>query len=256
MEIKDRVALITGGASGLGRASAEILYKAGAKVVILDLNEDGAKAVAESMGSNAAYKKCDISIEGDVTAAIDFAMDTFGRIDIMINNAAFAVAEKTADKKKGPHSLENFMKVIRVCTIGTFDFSRQAACKMMLNEADADGAKGVIINTSTVASMDGQIGQVAYSAAKGAVNSMTLTMARDLSSEGIRVITICPGIFNTPALQGLPDNVKDALGKMVPYPPRLGKAEEYALMVKTAVECSYLNGEVIRLDGAIRMQPK
>ncbi len=256
MEIKDRVALITGGASGLGRATAEALYKAGAKIVILDLNEEGAQKTAESFGNNATFKKCDISLEADVTAAIDFAMEKYGRIDIMINNAAFAVAEKTADKKKGPHSLDNFMKVVRVCCIGTFDFSRQAACKMMLNEADADGAKGVIINTSTVASMDGQIGQVAYSAAKGAVNAMTLTMARDLSSEGIRVITICPGIFDTPALQGLPDNVKTALGKMVPYPPRLGKADEFALMVKTAVECSYLNGEVIRLDGAIRMQPK
>ncbi len=256
MIIKDRVALITGGASGLGKASAEMLYQAGAKVVILDLNEDNAKKTAEGLGGNAIFKKCDIGVEADVTAAIDYAMDKFGRIDIMINNAAFAVAEKTADKKKGPHSLENFIKVLRVCTIGGFDFSRQAACKMMLNEADSDGAKGVIINTSSVASMDGQIGQVAYSAAKGAINAMTLTMARDLSSEGIRVITICPGIFDTPALQGMPDNIKEALGKMVPYPPRLGNSAEFAALVKLAVETNYLNGEVIRLDGAIRMQPR
>lgn len=256
MDIKNRVALITGGASGLGFACAQSIIAAGGKVLILDINEDNAKAKAAELGANAAFKKCDVSIEADVTAAVDYAMSTFGRIDIMLNNAAFAVASKTADAKKGPHSLDDFMKVVRVCTIGAFDFSRQTACKMMLNEPDADGAKGVIINTSTVASMEGQIGQVAYSAAKGGINAMTLTMARDLAGEGIRVLTVCPGIFDTPALQGLPDNVKQALGKMVPFPPRLGRSEEFAKIVQTLIETNYINGEVIRLDGAIRMQPR
>ncbi len=256
MDIQGRVALVTGGAMGLGGTSVETLAAAGAKVVILDINEEAAKALADKIGANAVYGKCDIAIEADVDAAIKLAMDSFGRIDILLNNAAYVIAEKTADKKKGAHNLENFKKVVATNLVGAFNMTRQAAVCMMQNEGDADGAKGVIINTSSIAAFDGQIGQVSYSATKGAINSMTLTIARELSSEGIRCLTICPGLFLTPGMSQLPENVRQILEKGIPFPSRLGQMQEFANLVKLIVETNYFNGEIIRLDGALRMQPR
>ncbi len=256
MNLKDRVALVTGGASGLGRATVERLYKNQAKVVILDLQEEKGNKLASELGANAAFCKCDISNESDVKAAIDFAVSKFGRIDILVNNAAFAVAEKTTDPKKGMHNLDNFKKVVAVNTIGTFDMTRNATTKMLDNEPDASGGRGVVINVSTVASMEGQIGQVAYAASKGGVNAMTIVIARELANVGIRCVTIAPGIFDTPAMDFLSTQVKEALGKTIPFPSRLGHADEFASLVQHIIENDMLNGEVIRLDGAIRMQPR
>ncbi len=256
MDIKGRVAVVTGGAMGLGGASVEALAAAGAKVVILDINEEAAKAQAAKFGDNAVYAKFDLGSEADADAGIKLAMDSFGRIDILLNNAAYVIAEKTADKKKGAHNLENFKKVVAANLVGAFNMTRQAAVCMMQNEGDADGAKGVIINTSSVAAFDGQIGQVSYSATKGAINAMTLTIARELSSEGIRCVTICPGLFLTPGMSQLPDNVRQVLEKGIPFPQRLGHMYEFANLVKLIVETNYLNGEIIRLDGAIRMPPR
>ncbi len=256
MDIKGRVAIVTGGAMGLGGTSVETLAAAGAKVVIADINETAAKALVDKLGANAVFAKCDIAVEAEVDAAIKLAMDTFGRIDILLNNAAFIVAEKTADKKKGPHNLENFKKVVATNLVGAFNMTRQAAVCMMQNDPDADGAKGVIINTSSIASIEGQIGQVSYSATKGAMNAMTLTIARELASEGIRCVTICPGLFATPIMSQMPENMRQALEKGIPFPSRLGHMQEFANLVKLIVETNYINGEIIRLDGALRMQPR
>ena len=253
MQIKDSVFLVTGGASGLGAASARMAVDNGAKVVIADL-QDGS-AYAKELGANARFIKTDVTSEADGQAAVDLAVKEFGGLNVLINCAGIAVAEKTIGKN-GPHVLANFTRAITINLIGTFNMIRLAAVAIAAGKPNAAGERGVIVNTASVAAYDGQIGQAAYSASKGGVVGMTLPIARDLSRDGIRVLTIAPGIFETPMLLGMSKEVQDALGRMVPFPPRLGRAPEYAALARHMVENEMLNGEVIRLDGAIRMAPK
>jgi len=253
MQLKDSVFLVTGGASGLGAASARMAIENGAKVVIADL-QDGT-AYAKELGANARYIKTNVTAEADGKAAVELALKEFGGLNVLINCAGIAIGEKTIGKN-GPHALDTFTRVITVNLIGTFNMIRLASEAMAKGAPNASGERGVIVNTASVAAYDGQIGQAAYSASKGGVVGMTLPIARDLSRDGIRVCTIAPGIFETPMLLGMPKEVQDALGKMVPFPSRLGKAPEYAALARHIVENEMLNGETIRLDGAIRMAPK
>lgn len=255
MEIKGRIAIVTGGASGLGEATVRRLVSQGAQVAILDINEERGKAVAESLEGKSVFLKTNVANSEEVAQAVAFTWENFGRIDILVNCAATAVAMRTASKK-GPHSLEAFKKIIDVNLIGTFDVIRQTAYKMLENEPLESEERGVIINTASVAAFEGQIGQVAYTASKAAIVGMTLTIARDLAADGIRVCTIAPGIFDTPLLGSLPEDVKASLGKQVPFPSRLGRPDEYAMLVQHIIENPMLNGEVIRLDGALRMAPR
>ncbi|KDP88731.1 3-hydroxyacyl-CoA dehydrogenase [Cupriavidus basilensis] len=252
MEIRDNVFIVTGGASGLGEGSARMLAAAGGKVVIADLNEAAGTALAAELGGR--FVRCDVSNEADGQAVVD-AATALGRLAGLVNCAGIATANKTVGKN-GPHPLDAFDKTIRVNLVGTFNMIRLAAAAMVRNTPDAEGERGVIINTASVAAFDGQIGQAAYAASKGGVVAMTLAIARDLSRDGVRCMTIAPGIFETPMLLGMPQEVQDALGKMVPFPSRLGRPAEYAKMVAAIIGNTMLNGEVIRLDGAIRMQPK
>jgi len=252
MEIRDQVFIVTGGASGLGAGTARTLAEAGGKVVIADLNEAAGTALAQELGGR--FVRCDVTSEADGQAVVD-AATSLGTLRGLVNCAGIATASRTVGKT-GPHPLDQFARVININLIGTFNMIRLAATAMASNAPDAGGERGVIINTASVAAFDGQIGQAAYAASKGGVVAMTLAIARDLSRDGIRVMTIAPGIFETPMLLGMPAEVQDALGKMVPFPPRLGKPSEYAQLARAIVENPMLNGETIRLDGAIRMQPK
>jgi len=252
MQIRGNVFLITGGASGLGAASARLIAAEGGKVVIADLNEDAGNALAKELGG--AFVKCNVANEDDGASAVA-AATALGTLRGLVNCAGIAPAVKTVGKD-GPHPLDTFSKTISVNLIGTFNMIRLAAAAIAQTAPSEGGERGVIVNTASVAAYDGQIGQAAYAASKGGVVAMTLPIARDLSRSGIRVMTIAPGIFETPMLLGMPKEGQDALGAMVPFPPRLGKPDEYAMLVKQIVENPMLNGEVIRLDGAIRMQPK
>jgi NAD(P)-dependent dehydrogenase (short-subunit alcohol dehydrogenase family) len=255
MDIKGSVALITGGASGLGAAAAELFVSKGAKVVIADFNEEKGNQFAASLGENAVFVKCNVMSTADIQAAVDLAAEKYGRLDICLNSAGIASASRTIGKD-GPTPLEWYKMVIDVNLIGTFDCIRLAAWQMAKNQPNAAGEKGVIINVASVAAFDGQIGQAAYAASKAGVVGMTLPIARDLSRDGIRVNTIAPGIFDTPMMQLLPQAARDSLGAQVPFPPRLGDPKEFALLALHMVENSYLNAQAIRLDGAIRMAPK
>ncbi|RQR34149.1 MULTISPECIES: SDR family NAD(P)-dependent oxidoreductase [unclassified Burkholderia] len=252
MEIRDNVFLITGGASGLGAGTARMLAQAGGKVVLADLNEAAGAALAGELGG--VFVRCDVSSEVDAQAAVDAATRA-GTLRGLVNCAGIAPAAKTVGKD-GAHPLDVFAKTINVNLVGTFNMIRLAAAAMAATAPNAGGERGVIVSTASVAAYDGQIGQAAYAASKAGVAGMTLPIARDLSRHGIRVMTIAPGLFETPMLLGMPKDVQDALGAMVPFPPRLGKPDEYAMLVRQIVENPMLNGEVIRLDGAIRMQPK
>ncbi|TDN68628.1 3-hydroxyacyl-CoA dehydrogenase [Paraburkholderia sp. BL10I2N1] len=252
MEIRNNVFLITGGASGLGAATARLVVEHGGKVVLADLNQDAGNGLAKELGG--VFVKCDVSREEDATHAVE-AATKLGTLRGLINCAGVAPAIKTVGKD-GPHPLDAFAKTISINLIGTFNMIRLAAAAMSKNEPTENGERGVIVNTASVAAFDGQIGQAAYAASKSGVVGMTLPIARDLSRNAIRVMTIAPGIFETPMLLGMPQDVQDALGAMVPFPPRLGKPSEYAMLVKQILDNPMLNGEVIRLDGAIRMQPK
>lgn len=252
MEIRDQVFIVTGGASGLGAGTARTLAEAGGKVVIADLNEAAGTALAQELGGR--FVRCDVTSEADGQAVLE-AATSLGTLRGLVNCAGIATASRTVGKT-GPHPLDQFARVININLIGTFNMIRLAATAMARNTPNAGGERGVIINTASVAAFDGQIGQAAYAASKGGVVAMTLAIARDLSRDGIRVMTIAPGIFETPMLLGMPAEVQDALGKMVPFPPRLGKPSEYAQLARAIVENPMLNGETIRLDGAIRMQPK
>lgn len=252
MDIRGNVFLITGGASGLGAGTARMLAREGGKVVLADLNEAAGEALAHELGG--AFVRCDVSREEDAQAAVDAATHA-GTLRGLVNCAGIAPAVKTVGKE-GPHQLDVFAKTINVNLVGTFNMIRLAAAAMSANAPNADGERGVIISTASVAAFDGQIGQAAYAASKAGVAGMTLPIARDLSRNAIRVMTIAPGLFETPMLLGMPKDVQDALGAMVPFPPRLGKPAEYAMLVRQIIENPMLNGEVIRLDGAIRMQPK
>lgn len=252
MQIRDNVFIVTGGASGLGAGTARMLAEQGGKVVIADLNEAAGNALAEELG--ARFVRCDVTSETDGQAVVDAAVG-LGRLAGLINCAGIATANKTVGKN-GPHPLDAFETTIRINLIGTFNMIRLAAAAMVQNTPDDGGERGIIVNTASVAAFDGQIGQAAYAASKGGVVGMTLAVARDLSRDGVRCMTIAPGIFETPMLLGMPQEVQDALGKMVPFPPRLGRPAEYAQLVQAIIGNTMLNGEVIRLDGAIRMQPK
>ncbi|WP_322022189.1 SDR family NAD(P)-dependent oxidoreductase [Burkholderia sp. BCC1977] len=254
MEIRGNVFLITGGASGLGAGTARMLAQAGGKVVLADLNEAAGTALASELGG--LFVRCDVSGEADAQAAVDAATRTgTGTLRGLVNCAGIAPAAKTVGKD-GAHPLDVFAKTINVNLVGTFNMIRLAAAAMAATAPNAGGERGVIVSTASVAAYDGQIGQAAYAASKAGVAGMTLPIARDLSRHGIRVMTIAPGLFETPMLLGMPKDVQDALGAMVPFPPRLGKPDEYAMLVRQIIENPMLNGEVIRLDGAIRMQPK
>ncbi|XP_014207430.1 3-hydroxyacyl-CoA dehydrogenase type-2 [Copidosoma floridanum] len=254
--LKGVVALITGGASGLGRGTVERFVNQGAKVVLGDLPSSKGNDVASALGDSAVFVPMDVTSEEHVLKALDVARDKFGRLDVLVNAAGIATAFKTYNSQKDScHSLEDFEKVLKVNTLGTFNAIRLSARVMAKNEPNADGQRGVIINTASVAAFDGQTGQAAYSASKGAIVGMTLPIARDLSRIGVRVVTIAPGLFDTPLLAALPDKVRTFLAKSIPFPQRLGKPEEYAHLVQAIVENPLLNGETIRLDGALRMQP-
>ncbi len=256
MELQDKVAFITGGASGLGRATAERFISEGAKVVVFDLNEALAKSTAEELGDNAIHAAGDVADEEAVTAAIAKAVDTFGTLHVCLNSAGIGSAQRTIGSK-GPMPLRNFEFVIRVNLIGTFNVTRLAADVMQKNDpVTSDGERGVIVNVASVAAFDGQIGQVAYSASKGGIAGMTLPLARDLSRAQIRVCTIAPGIFETPLMGAAPPQVRDPLIDMTQFPKRLGEPEEFAETVAYLVNCGYINGETIRLDASIRMAPK
>jgi NAD(P)-dependent dehydrogenase (short-subunit alcohol dehydrogenase family) len=255
VEIKDRTFVITGGGSGLGLATARILAESGGNVVLIDVNEAAGKKAAESIGKQAVFARADVTDPESVQAALATTKQSFGRIDGAINCAGIGSAQKTISKN-GPHDLAAFQRVLGVNLVGTFNVIRLAAQAMSEREVPEGEERGVIVNTASVAAFDGQIGQAAYSASKGGIVGMTLPIARDLASYGIRVVTIAPGIFDTPLLAGLPEPARISLGKQVPFPPRLGRPDEFGHLVKAIVENSMLNGEVIRLDGAIRMAPR
>ncbi|VVE22268.1 3-hydroxy-2-methylbutyryl-CoA dehydrogenase [Pandoraea morbifera] len=252
MEIQGNVFLITGGASGLGAAAARWLAGLGAKVVLADVNVAEGEALAEKLGGK--FVKCDVTREDDGKAAVVTAQ-ALGTLRGLVNCAGIAIGSKTVGRD-GPHPLDAFSRVIQINLIGTFNMIRLAATAMSHGEPNSEGERGVIVNTASVAAFDGQMGQAAYAASKGGVASLTLPVARDLSRSGIRVMTIAPGIFETPMMLAMPAEVQASLGQMVPFPPRLGKPSEYAMLVEQIVRNPMLNGEVIRLDGAIRMQPK
>ena len=253
MKMRNIIALVTGGASGLGAASASRFVDSGAKVVILDCDNERGLALAEHLGDHARFAAADVTNESDVQAALDMARREFGGLNAIINCAGVGLAIRTTSSR-GAHPLDLFETVIRVNLIGAFNVIRLAATIMAGNEANSDGERGVIVNTASVAAFDGQIGQAAYSASKGGIVGMTLPIARDLARNGIRVCTIAPGIFDTPLLGSLPEAARESLGKQVPFPPRLGQPEEFAQLAQQIVENPMLNGETIRLDGALRMQ--
>ncbi len=250
-------AIVTGAASGLGRATALRLGRAGAKVVIADLNEEGGLATASELGDNGVFCKVNVADEADVNAALDLAESTFGgTVNVAVNCAGIAIAKRVLSRDGSPHALDAFEKILHVNMGGTFNIIRLCAARMAQSEPNAEGERGVIINTASVAAYDGQIGQAAYAASKGGVVGMTLPIARDLARSGIRVNTIAPGVFKTAMLAGLPEKVQDTLGEQVPFPPRLGRPDEYGQLAQAIIENTMLNGETIRLDGALRLPPR
>ncbi len=255
MQIQNHVFLVTGGGSGLGAASATMLAANGAKVVIADVNEAAGKDLAGALGGAVRFVKADVTDEASTQAAVELCVAQFGAIHGLVNCAGVAPGERVVGRN-GPHALASFERAVKINLIGTFNAIRLAAVKMSVQAPEASGERGVIVNTSSVASMDGQIGQAAYAASKAGVNGMTLPIARELAKFGIRVMTIAPGIFDTPMLRGMSEELRASLGSQVPFPSRLGTPEEYAHLVRHIVENEMLNGEVIRLDGAIRMAPK
>lgn len=255
MRIQDRVFLVTGGSSGLGLAAARELLALGAKVVLADINAAAGEAQARELGEQARFVATDITREEEVRRAVETALEAFGALHGLVNCAGVAPAERLLGRN-GVHGLESFRRVIDINLVGSFNCLRLAAEAMARNAADAEGERGVIVNTASVAAFDGQIGQAAYAASKGGVVGMTLPLARELARNGIRVMCIAPGVFETPMMAGMPQEVRDSLAANVPFPPRLGRPEEYAALVRHIVENSMLNGEVIRLDGALRMGAK
>ncbi|MCZ7559185.1 MAG: 3-hydroxyacyl-CoA dehydrogenase [Burkholderiaceae bacterium] len=254
MKISDNVVLVTGGASGLGGATARMVVDSGGSVLIADVNDELGERYAAQLGARAKFVRCDVTGEADAQAAVDAAR-SMGRLVGLVNCAGIGPAAKTVGKD-GPHPLGMFSKVIGINLIGTFNMIRLAAAAMTKNEPNGEGERGVIVNTASVAAFDGQVGQAAYSASKGGIVGMTLPIARDLSRDGVRVVTIAPGLFLTPLLAGMPKDVQESLGRQVPFPPRLGRPDEYAQMVAHIFANTMLNGETIRLDGAIRMAPR
>lgn len=255
MQLNDKVFIVTGGGSGLGAATARGLVEAGARVVLVDVNREAGQALAGELGAAARFVETDVTSEASAHDAVQAAVSAFGAVHGLVNCAGVAPAEKVLGKE-GPHRLESFARVININLVGTFNMLRLAAEAMMKNAPDAGGERGVIINTASVAAYEGQLGQAAYAASKGGIVALTLPVARELARSGIRCMTIAPGIMETPMLLGMPPEVQESLNKMVPFPTRMGKPAEYAALVRHIAENAYLNGEVIRLDGAIRMGVK
>ncbi|MDB5985555.1 MAG: 3-hydroxy-2-methylbutyryl-CoA dehydrogenase [Nevskia sp.] len=255
MQIEGSVFIVSGGASGLGASTVRQLAQGGARVVIADINEIAAQALLNELGANLRFARTDITAEADAQAAVATALEAFGALHGLVNCAGIATSEKVLTKN-GPHALNTFARTLSINVVGSFNMIRLAAAQMSTQQPNAEGERGVIINTASIAAFDGQIGQAAYAASKGAVVSMTLPIARELARSGIRVMTIAPGIFETPMMAGLPQDVQESLGRGVPFPPRLGRPQEFAALVQHIVENSMLNGETIRLDGALRMPPK
>jgi NAD(P)-dependent dehydrogenase (short-subunit alcohol dehydrogenase family) len=255
MQIGESVFLVTGGASGLGGATARMLVTGGGKVVIADLKEAEGNALAAELGDRAKFVRTDVTDEASAKAAVAGALDRFGTLHGIVNCAGIVHGEKVIGKE-GPHALASFVRTININLIGSFNITRLAAEAMSRNAPNAGGERGIIVFTASVAAFDGQIGQPAYSASKAGVVGMTLPIARELARYGIRVMTIAPGIFETPMVGQIPPDIAESLGKMVPFPPRLGRPDEFASLVGEIIRNEMLNGEVIRLDGAIRMAPK
>ena len=255
MQITNKTFIVTGGASGLGRAAAERILQAGGRVVLLDVNAETGRAAEQALGGRARFAQADVSSEDQVSAAIGLAVSAFGTVNGVVNAAGIAPAAKVLGRN-GPHALDLFERTIRVNLIGTFNVVRLAAVVLTQNTPEASGERGVIVNTASIAAFDGQIGQPAYAASKGGIAAMTLPIAREFAASGIRVVTIAPGIFDTPLLAGLPEPARVSLAQQVPFPSRLGRPDEYGALARHIIENEMLNGEVIRLDGALRMAPR
>ncbi len=255
MQLKGSTFIVTGGASGLGEATARMVVASGSNAVLADLKEAEGNALAKELGAKVKFVRTDVTDEASAQAAVAAALEAFGAVHGLVNCAGIVYGEKVVGKD-GPATLAGFVRVININLIGTFNVTRLAAAAMTKNAPNEEGERGVIVNTASVAAFDGQIGQAAYSASKAGVAGMTLPMARDLSRNGIRVMTIAPGLFETPMVGQIPPEIAESLGKMVPFPPRLGRPSEFASLVAEIVRNVMLNGEVIRLDGAIRMAPK
>lgn len=255
MQLSNAKAVVTGGASGLGLATAERVVEAGGQVVILDINDERGDAAALKLGTRARYVKSDVSNEDSVKAAVAAANEFMGGITLAVNCAGIATAGRTLGRE-GPWPSENFNRVIQINLVGSYNVTKEAAAVMQLNDANENGERGVVISTASIAAFEGQIGQAAYSASKGGIVGMMLPLAREFAQFGIRVNTIAPGIFMTPMMAGMPEEVQESLGKQVPFPPRLGRPEEFADTVAFIYGNTMVNGETIRVDGAIRMQPK
>ena len=255
MNISGKTFIVTGGASGLGRATAEAILDAGGNVVLLDVNADTGRAAEQALGAKARFAQADVTSEEQVNAAVNLAVSAFGRLDGVVNAAGIGPAAKVLGRN-GPHPLDLFEKTIRVNLVGTFNVIRLAAAVIAQNAPADNGERGVIVNTASIAAFDGQVGQPAYAASKGGIVAMTLPIAREFASIGIRVVTIAPGIFDTPLLAGLPEPARLSLGQQVPFPSRLGRPAEFGALARHIIENEMLNGEVIRLDGALRMAPR
>jgi NAD(P)-dependent dehydrogenase (short-subunit alcohol dehydrogenase family) len=255
MQIQGKAFIVTGGASGLGRAVVETVVDAGGRAIILDVNAETGRAAEESLGTSVRFAQADVTSEDQVKAAVELAVSAFGVLNGVINAAGIGPAAKVLGKN-GPHPLDLFEKTIRVNLVGTFNVIRLGAAVMAQNAPLASGERGVIINTASIAAFDGQIGQPAYAASKGGIVGLTLPVAREFAALGIRVVTIAPGIFDTPLLAALPEAARTSLGQQVPFPSRLGEPREYAALARHIIENEMLNGEVIRLDGALRMAPR
>jgi NAD(P)-dependent dehydrogenase (short-subunit alcohol dehydrogenase family) len=255
MQIEGKGALVAGGASGLGEATVRRLHEAGANVVIADLNAERGEALAAELGERARFVEANVTDESAVQAAVDAAAESEGGLRVAVGCAGIGWAQRVTGKQ-GPHPEDLFSNVVQVNLIGMFNVLRLAATAMNDNDPDAEGERGVFVSTASIAAFDGQVGQIAYAASKGGIVSMTLPAARDLASRGIRVLAIAPGLFDTPLLGALPESAREALGASIPFPSRLGRPEEFAQLVQAIVENPMLNGETIRLDGALRMPPK
>lgn len=255
MQISGKTFIVTGGASGLGRAAAEVILAADGRVVVVDVNADTGQETARALGAQARFALADVTSEEQVKAALDLSVSSFGRLDGVINAAGIGPAAKVLGRN-GPHPLELFERTIRINLVGTFNVIRLAAVVLTQNQPSDSGERGIIINTASIAAFDGQIGQPAYAASKGGIVALTLPVAREFASAGIRVVTIAPGIFDTPLLAALPEPARVSLGQQVPFPSRLGRPSEYGALARHIIENEMLNGEVIRLDGALRMAPR
>ena len=255
MKLNESIFIVTGGSSGLGAAAVRRFHEGGARVVIADVDVERGEKLAAELGKGATFRKTDVTSADDAQAVVALARDELGGLHGLVNCAGIGPAERVVGKK-GPHQLETFVRVVTVNLIGAFNMLRLAAAAMASGAPNAAGERGVIVNTASVAAWDGQIGQAAYAASKGGIVAMTVPAARELAASGIRVCTIAPGIFHTPMLEGLPPEVRESLGKSVPFPQRLGRPDEFAALAQHIVENEMLNGECIRLDGALRMAPR